>query len=53
MSGAKKEICPECGKRAIEVRKYTDGSRLYIHTKILKSEPFLHFDTTDSCYVKA
>lgn len=27
----KKPVCPKCNKRAIEVRNYKDGSKLYVH----------------------
>ena len=47
------EICPVCGNRYIELRKYTTGDRSYIHTKVLKVKPFPHWDITEKCFVNA
>jgi len=46
-------MCPVCGKLATEVRKYTDGSKNYIHVKRFHSYPFPHYAVEKSCYVKA
>lgn len=35
--------CPVCGKKVLETRKYTDGSRHYIH-KVYKEFGLFHLD---------
>lgn len=46
----KKSICPECGKKYIEFREYTDGSAVYIHEK--KTGSFGITELTKVCFIK-
>jgi len=46
----KKIICPVCGKKALEVREYTDGSMLYIH-KIIRDK-IIPVNNVTGCYDK-
>ena len=45
----KKGKCPECGKRYIEHREYTNGSSMYIHEK--KTRMF-GTELTKVCFIK-
>ena len=47
---AKKGKCPECGKKYIEHREYTDGSSVYIHEK--KTSMFGITELTKVCFIK-
>lgn len=29
----KTKMCPDCGKKYIALREYTDGSKMYVHKK--------------------
>jgi hypothetical protein len=45
--------CPKCGNDSVEVRRYKNGSRLYVHKKVKKAGPFPHFKITESCDISA
>jgi len=41
--------CPECGKRVLDIRKYSDGGRFYVHRRVIKRGwPHL-----EGCYVSS
>ncbi len=42
--------CPECGKKYIEFREYTDSSAVYVHEK--KSGMFGITELTKVCFIK-
>ncbi len=42
--------CPKCGKRVIDIRKYKNGDRLYVHEAKLVLGGKL-CEITKSCYV--
>ena len=46
----KKDICPECDKKYIELKKYTDGSGIYVHEK--KLGMFGITELTKVCFFK-
>lgn len=46
-------ICEECNKKAIDVRKYLNGDRLFVHTQKTKKKPFPHILIGRACFVKA
>jgi hypothetical protein len=49
-----KVACPVCGKPALDVRKYKDGSRLFIHRqRIDRAGMFAFCNIIESCMVKA
>lgn len=43
--------CPRCGRAYVEVRTYTDGSKLYVHRKGKADNPYGIQTFEDSCYV--
>ena len=48
-----KSLCPECGKKYIDIRRYKkDKACLYIHKRKTMTCPFPHVKIIKACFVK-
>lgn len=43
--------CPKCGEITRHVKRYEDGSSLYIHNQVFKRNPFPHMMIDRACSV--